>query len=135
MLKLPADSTRQPCVSSDVYFSTGPRLSHSTHAPRKCSRVSETSKRTLRSYRTNSRTVRDDVMSMSLRGSKRIWTSRCRLSLFNAEPVLILKDFDAWESLEFCFIEYSFSVIKSPREPHFPNRSQRYVLDSTRLPF
>jgi hypothetical protein len=62
---------------------------------------------------------------------------RCRLSLFkfNAVPGLILKDFHAREPLEFCFIEYSFSVIKSPREPHFPNRSQRYVLDSTRLPF
>ena len=50
-------------------------------------------------------------------------------------PGLILKDFHAREPLEFCFIEYSFSVIRSPREPHFPNRSQRYVLDSTRLPF
>jgi hypothetical protein len=39
----------------------------------------------------------------------------CRLSLFNAMPVPILKDFHAWEPLEFCFIEYSFSVIKSPR--------------------
>ena len=49
--------------------------------------------------------------------------SRCRSSLFNAMPVLILKDFHAWEPLEFCFIEYSFSVIKSPREPHSPTEA------------
>ncbi len=59
----------------------------------------------------------------------------CRVSLLSALGLLILKDFHAWEPLEFCFIEYSFSVIKSAREPHFPSRSQRYVLDSTRLPF
>ena len=61
--------------------------------------------------------------------------ARCRLSLFNAMPGLIIKDFHAREPLKFCFIEYSFSLIKPPREPHFRNQSQRYVLDSTRLPF
>jgi len=43
----------------------------------------------------------------------------CRLSLFNAVSVLILKDFYGWEPLEFCFIEYSFSVISSARELQF----------------
>lgn len=45
----------------------------------------------------------------------------CRFSLLSAVALLILKEFHAWEPLEFWFIEYSFSVIKSPREPHFPS--------------
>jgi hypothetical protein len=43
----------------------------------------------------------------------------CRLSLFNAVPVVILKHFYASKPSEFCFIEYSFSVISSARELHF----------------
>jgi len=43
----------------------------------------------------------------------------CRISLLSALGLLILKDFHAWEPLEFCFIEYSFSVISSARELHF----------------
>jgi hypothetical protein len=61
--------------------------------------------------------------------------SRCRVSLLMGLGFLILKDFHAWEPLKSCFIEYAFAVIKTPREPHFPSRNQRYVLDSTRLPF
>jgi hypothetical protein len=30
--------------------------------------------------------------------------------------MLILKGFDAWEPLKFCFVEYSFSLINSARE-------------------
>ncbi len=44
-------------------------------------------------------------------------------------------DLQTGEPLEFCFIAYSFSLIKSPHEPYFPSRNQRYVLDSTRLRF
>jgi hypothetical protein len=44
---------------------------------------------------------------------------RCRLSLFNAVPVLIRKGFYGWKLVEFCFIEYSFSVIGSARKLHF----------------
>jgi hypothetical protein len=60
---------------------------------------------------------------------------RCRVSLLIGLGLRILKDFHAWEPLKFCFIEYTFAVIKTPREPHFPSRNQHYVLDSTRLPF
>jgi hypothetical protein len=59
----------------------------------------------------------------------------CRVSLLIGLGLLILKDFHAWELLKFCFIGYTFAVIKTPREPHFPSRNQRYVPDSTRLPF
>jgi hypothetical protein len=48
-----------------------------------------------------------------------------------AVRVLILKDFHGWEPSEFCFIDDSFSVISSAREPHFPCQQQRYILDST----
>ncbi|MGA7925135.1 MAG: hypothetical protein WCA20_03950 [Candidatus Sulfotelmatobacter sp.] len=72
--------------------------------------------------------------SASVKGAQRTWGC-CRVSLLSALGLLILKDFHAWETLELCFIAYSFSLIKSPREPHFPSRDQRYVLDSTRLPF
>jgi len=61
--------------------------------------------------------------------------SSCRVSLLIGLGLLILKDFHAWEPLKFCFIEYTFAVIKTPRAPHFPSRNQHYVLDSTRLPF
>jgi hypothetical protein len=60
---------------------------------------------------------------------------RCRVSLLIGLGLRILKDFHAWEPLKFCFIEYTFAVIKTPREPHFPSRNQRYALDSTQLPF
>jgi hypothetical protein len=59
----------------------------------------------------------------------------CRFSLLMAVALLIIKDFHEWEPLGFCFIAYTFAVIESPREPHFPNRNQRYVFDFTRLPF
>jgi hypothetical protein len=36
-----------------------------------------------------------------------------------AVALLIIKDFHAWEPLEFCFIDVSFSVIRSARELHF----------------
>src|SRR5580692_8816923 len=63
-------------------------------------------------------------------------TDACRVSLLIGLGLLILKDFHAWEPLKFCFIGYTFAVIKTPREPHFPSRNQRYVLDSTRdFPF
>jgi hypothetical protein len=62
-------------------------------------------------------------------------TVESRFSLLMAVALLIVKDFHAREPLEFCFIAYIFAAIESPREPHFPNRNQRYVLDFTRLPF
>jgi hypothetical protein len=51
-----------------------------------------------------------------------------------AVALLMIKDFHAWEPLGFCFIADTLAVIESPREPHFPNRNQRYVLDFARLP-
>jgi hypothetical protein len=59
----------------------------------------------------------------------------CRFSLLMAVALLMIKDFHAWEPLGFCFIADTLAVIESPREPHFPNRNQRYVLDFARLPF
>jgi hypothetical protein len=54
----------------------------------------------------------------------------CRLSLLSTVPVLIPKDIHASEPLEYCFIEYSLSLMSSARESHFPCGQQRGVLDS-----
>lgn len=56
---------------------------------------------------------------------------RCRLSLLSTVLVLIPKDFHASEPLEYCFIEYSLSLMGIARESHFPCGQQRDVLDST----
>jgi hypothetical protein len=45
--------------------------------------------------------------------------------------LLILREFQGSERLEFRFIEYSFSLISAVRVPHFVCGKHRYILDST----